>query len=112
MTISPDNCAELLRQQQNELDEHAVYAALAKLSRSASNAKILRKISAHERRHAGILAMIAAAVLIVAGYTYYISVAKDQPFAARFSKMLVVVAVVIAISFVLGKAVQQFVPMG
>ena len=40
-----------LRQQQNEIDDHALYAAVAKIEEDPKNRDLLRHISEQERRH-------------------------------------------------------------
>lgn len=52
--------------------------------------------------------MLAVVVLIILGFTYYISVAKELPFGKRFAEMAGISLSVAAISFVIGILVKQF----
>lgn len=49
---------------------------------------------------------LTAAVLIIAGFNYYISVARDEPFRRRFLEMAGVSLGVAALSFLIGLAVR------
>ncbi|MDD2232085.1 MAG: VIT1/CCC1 transporter family protein [Sphaerochaetaceae bacterium] len=52
--------------------------------------------------------MLAVVILIILGFTYYISVAKDVPFGKRFGEMAGISLSVAAISFVIGILVKKF----
>ena len=52
--------------------------------------------------------MLMAVVLIIAGFTYYTSVAQDQPFRSRFLKMASISLTVAVVSFVVGILAKQF----
>lgn len=52
--------------------------------------------------------MLAVVVLIIFGFTYYISVAKGLPFKKRFAEMAGISLSVSAISFVIGILVKKF----
>lgn len=52
--------------------------------------------------------MLAVVVLIILGFTYYISVAKGVPFKKRFAEMAGISLSVAAISFVIGILVKKF----
>jgi VIT1/CCC1 family predicted Fe2+/Mn2+ transporter len=56
----------------------------------------------------GLLAALLDSILIVFLFTYYISVANDQPFRKRFVEMVVLSSVVGLISFGLGYVVRIF----
>lgn len=49
-----------------------------------------------------LICMLAVVVLIIAGFTYYTSVAQDQPFGSRFGEMALISIGVAVISFVVG----------
>ena len=51
--------------------------------------------------------MLATVVLIILGFTYYISVAKDVPFFKRFGEMATISLSVAALSFVIGIIVKK-----
>ena len=51
--------------------------------------------------------MIAAVVLIILAFNYYISVAQDLPFFKRFSEMVFISLGVAALSFLIGLAAKQ-----
>jgi VIT1/CCC1 family predicted Fe2+/Mn2+ transporter len=51
---------------------------------------------------------LATALLIIAVFNYYISVAKGEPFRARFLEMAGLSFGVAAISFVVGYVIRQF----
>lgn len=51
--------------------------------------------------------MLATVVLIILGFTYYISVAKDFPFFKRFAEMTSISLGVAALSFVIGIIVKK-----
>ena len=49
-----------------------------------------------------LICMLAVVVLIIAGFTYYTSVAQDQPFKSRFLEMALISIGVAVVSFVVG----------
>jgi VIT1/CCC1 family predicted Fe2+/Mn2+ transporter len=51
---------------------------------------------------------LAVAVLIIAAFNYYVSVAKDEPFRARFLEMAGLSLGVAALSFVIGYFIRQW----
>ena len=51
--------------------------------------------------------MLAMVVLIIAGFTYYTSVAQDQPFKSRFLEMALISIGVAVVSFVVGILAKQ-----
>jgi VIT1/CCC1 family predicted Fe2+/Mn2+ transporter len=51
---------------------------------------------------------LAAAVIIIAGFNYYISVAKEEPFRSRFFEMAGLSLGVAAITFVIGLVLRKF----
>ena len=55
-----------------------------------------------------LICMLAVVVLIIAGFTYYTSVAQDQPFKHRFLEMAVISIGVAVISFVVGILAKKF----
>jgi len=55
-----------------------------------------------------LLCMLAVVVLIIAGFTYYTSVAQDQPFKSRFLEMAGISIGVAVVSFVVGILAKQF----
>lgn len=50
--------------------------------------------------------MLGTVVIIILGFTYYISVAKDVPFLKRFAEMAIISLSVAALSFVIGIIVK------
>ena len=52
--------------------------------------------------------MLAVVVLIIAGFTYYNSVAQDQPFGSRFLEMAGISITVAVLSFVVGILAKRF----
>lgn len=52
--------------------------------------------------------MIGVVILIIAGFTYYISVAKDEKFKPRFWEMTLISVSVAVISFVVGLLAKRF----
>lgn len=52
--------------------------------------------------------MLAIVIFIIAGFTYYTSVAQDQPFKSRFMEMAVISVSVAVLSFVVGVLAKQF----
>lgn len=52
--------------------------------------------------------MLVVVILIIAGFTYYTSVAQDEPFFSRFREMAVISVSVAVISFVVGVLAKQF----
>lgn len=52
--------------------------------------------------------MLAVVVLVIAGFTYYIGVATDQPFGARFLEMALISIGVAVVSFVVGILAKKF----
>lgn len=55
-----------------------------------------------------LIAMLAIVVLIIAGFTYYTSVAQDQPFKSRFLEMATISISVAVISFFVGILAKKF----
>ncbi|AEE16772.1 VIT1/CCC1 transporter family protein [Treponema brennaborense] len=55
-----------------------------------------------------IVILLTVVVLIILGFTYYISVAKDLPFGRRFGEMAGISLSVAAVSFGIGLLVKQF----
>ena len=55
-----------------------------------------------------LICMLAVVVLIIAGFTYYTSVAQDQPFKRRFTEMAVISITVAVLSFVVGILAKKF----
>ena len=55
-----------------------------------------------------LFAMIAIVILIIAGFTYYISVAKSEKFRPRFLEMSLISVSVAVISFFVGIAAKHF----
>lgn len=55
-----------------------------------------------------LICMIVIVVLIIAGFTYYTSVAQDQPFKSRFLEMACISVGVAVISFVVGILAKRF----
>ena len=57
---------------------------------------------------AALFSMLAIVVLIIAGFTYYISVAQDEKFRPRFLEMFFISIGVAVISFVVGILAKKF----
>ena len=57
---------------------------------------------------AALVCMLAVVILIIAGFTYYTSVAQDQPFKSRFLEMATISVSVAVISFFVGVLAKQF----
>lgn len=57
---------------------------------------------------AALVCMLVIIVAIIAGFTYYTSVAKDQPFFSRFLEMSLISLGVAVISFFVGILAKQF----
>jgi len=55
-----------------------------------------------------LICMLAVVILIIAGFTYYTSVAQDQPFKSRFLEMAVISVTVAVVSFIVGILAKQF----
>ncbi len=55
-----------------------------------------------------LICMLLIIVLIIASFTYYTSVAKDQPFKSRFLEMAIISIGVAVISFVVGLLAKKF----
>ena len=55
-----------------------------------------------------LVCMLIVVILIIAGFTYYTSVAQDQPFKSRFLEMAVISISVAVISFVVGILAKKF----
>ncbi|MCI5945015.1 MAG: VIT1/CCC1 transporter family protein [Eubacterium sp.] len=55
-----------------------------------------------------LVCMLVIVILIIAGFTYYTSVAQDQPFKSRFLEMATISISVAVISFLVGKAAKAF----
>ena len=55
-----------------------------------------------------LVCMLAVVILIIAGFTYYTSVAQDEPFKSRFLEMAVISISVAVVSFIVGILAKQF----
>jgi VIT1/CCC1 family predicted Fe2+/Mn2+ transporter len=55
-----------------------------------------------------LICMLAVVILIIAGFTYYTSVAQDQPFRHRFWEMALISVGVAVVSFVVGILAKMF----
>ena len=55
-----------------------------------------------------LICMLAVVILIIAGFTYYTSVAQDQPFTSRFAEMAVISISVAVVSFIVGILAKKF----
>ena len=55
-----------------------------------------------------LICMLAVVVLIIAGFTYYTSVAQDQPFKSRFLEMALISITVAVLSFLVGVLAKKF----
>ena len=55
-----------------------------------------------------LICMLIIVILIIAGFTYYTSVAQDQPFKSRFLEMSVISVSVAVISFLVGVLAKRF----
>ena len=54
------------------------------------------------------LCMLLVVILIIAGFTYYTSVAQDEPFKSRFLEMAIISVSVAVLSFVVGVLAKKF----
>ena len=55
-----------------------------------------------------LICMLVVVVLIIAGFTYYTSVAQDEPFKSRFTEMALISITVAVLSFVVGILAKKF----
>ena len=55
-----------------------------------------------------LVCMLIVVVLIIAGFTYYTSVAQDQPFKSRFLEMALISISVAVVSFIVGILAKKF----
>ena len=55
-----------------------------------------------------LICMLVIVVLIIAGFTYYTSVAQDQPFKSRFLEMAIISITVAVVSFFVGILAKTF----
>ena len=55
-----------------------------------------------------LICMLLIVVAIIAGFTYYTSVAQDQPFKSRFGEMAIISISVAVLSFVVGVLAKRF----
>ena len=55
-----------------------------------------------------LVCMLVTVILIIAGFTYYTSVAQDQPFKSRFWEMAIISVGVAVVSFFVGVAAKKF----
>ena len=55
-----------------------------------------------------LLCMLLVVILIIAGFTYYTSVAQDEPFKSRFLEMAIISVSVAVMSFVVGVLAKKF----
>ena len=55
-----------------------------------------------------LLCMLGVVIAIIAGFTYYTSVAQDEPFKSRFLEMAVISISVAVMSFIVGVLAKKF----
>ena len=55
-----------------------------------------------------LICMLLIVIAIIAGFTYYTSVAQDQPFRSRFLEMAIISVTVAVLSFVVGLLAKKF----
>ena len=55
-----------------------------------------------------LICMLLVVILIIAGFTYYTSVAQDQPFKSRFAEMALISISVAVLSFIVGILAKKF----
>lgn len=55
-----------------------------------------------------LICMLIVVVLIIAGFTYYTSIAQDQPFTSRFGEMALISISVAVVSFIVGILAKNF----
>ena len=55
-----------------------------------------------------LICMLGVVIAIIAGFTYYTSVAQDQPFKSRFTEMALISISVAVLSFVVGVLAKKF----
>ena len=55
-----------------------------------------------------LICMLVVVILIIAGFTYYTSVAQDQPFKNRFLEMALISITVAVVSFIVGILAKKF----
>ena len=55
-----------------------------------------------------LICMLLIVVAIIAGFTYYTSVAQDQPFKSRFTEMAAISISVAVLSFIVGILAKKF----
>ena len=65
-------------------------------------------IFGNEQFMLALICMLVVVVLIIAGFTYYTSVAQDEPFKSRFLEMAVISISVAVISFFVGVLAKKF----
>ena len=65
-------------------------------------------IFSNEQFLLALICMLLVVVLIIAGFTYYTSVAQDQPFKSRFLEMAIISISVAVISFFVGVLAKKF----
>ena len=65
-------------------------------------------IFSNEQFLLALICMLIIVVLIIAGFTYYTSVAQDQPFKSRFLEMAVISISVAVVSFFVGVLAKKF----
>ena len=65
-------------------------------------------IFSNEQFLLALICMLIIVVLIIAGFTYYTSVAQDQPFKSRFLEMAIISISVAVVSFFVGVLAKRF----
>lgn len=58
-----------------------------------------------------LIIMLILSILIIAGYTFYITTAKSQRFSKRFIEMAAISLTVAVISFIIGYLLRKFIPV-
>ncbi len=114
MNISREIGEKLLVYQKNEITEHHIYKNPIRASLYTGSAYIVTVLILIlpylilENYYLCLLFTLAAAVVIIAFFNYYISVAKDEPFKQRFLEMAGLSLAVAAFSFFIGFIIRSF----
>jgi len=101
--------SEYLSTRSEKTDKHPVRAAVyTGIAYIVTVALLITPYLFIDNYYIDLALALTTAVIIIAAFNYYISIAKDEPFKARFAEMSALSFGVAAISFIIGYFIRQW----
>ncbi|MBC8496445.1 MAG: VIT1/CCC1 transporter family protein [Anaerolineales bacterium] len=101
--------SEYLSTRSEKTDKHPVRAAVyTGIAYIVTVALLITPYLFIQNYYIDLALALTTAVIIIAAFNYYISIAKDEPFKARFAEMSALSFGIAAISFIIGYFIRQW----